>query len=516
MPVGRGMGGARVETATEARITASGRGRSPAQPRQGSSRRLRLVLLATDGIAAGVPWAVVAATGAETAPATSIVVAAVLVATTLAVLGAQHLYRSRVCRVRAFEIAGILRAAAASGLTAAALTELTGRRSHLLALACAAAATVVLLLIGRAAYQSWLDDERRRGRHRRTVVVVGGNTEATAIADLFADHPELGYRVVGFVGEPVVAGTGEPTPIVLGGTDAAVRVARERGAGGIIVATTAVTPEQANQLLRDAHAAGLHVHLSNGLRGIERRRIVTQHFAHEPFLYVERLCHSPVQRYVKRALDVVIASGALALSAPLLAVSAVAVKVHDGGPIFYSQSRIGRQGRAFRMYKLRTMDVGADARIEELAARNARRGGPLFKLDDDPRITRVGRFLRATSIDELPQLWNVLRGEMSIVGPRPALPAEVAQFDEQHLQRLEVRPGVTGLWQMGARDNAAFSAYRRLDLHYVENWSTTLDFAIIIGTAWELLLRPIRSWRGARVAEPTPVSMLLAPEADSA
>jgi lipopolysaccharide/colanic/teichoic acid biosynthesis glycosyltransferase len=176
----------------------------------------------------------------------------------------------------------------------------------------------------------------------------------------------------------------------------------------------------------------------------------------------------------------------------MLGIAALAIKLSDRGPVVFRQQRVGRDGRPFRILKLRTMSPDAEERLDDLVGRNERTGGPLFKVTDDPRRTRVGRVLERLSIDELPQLWNVLRGEMSLVGPRPALPSEVEHFDADLLIRLSVPPGVTGLWQVEARDNPSFYAYRRLDMFYVENWSVLLDFSILLGTARVLLVRLVR------------------------
>jgi lipopolysaccharide/colanic/teichoic acid biosynthesis glycosyltransferase len=192
-----------------------------------------------------------------------------------------------------------------------------------------------------------------------------------------------------------------------------------------------------------------------------------------------------------------VASVALLFSAPVLVAAAVAIKLDDGGPIFYRQERIGRDGRPFEVVKLRTMIPDASAQLAGLIELNERKG-PLFKLSYDPRVTRVGRILRATSIDELPQFFNVMQGEMSLVGPRPALPAEVAQFDVELLERALVSPGITGLWQVEARDSPSFDAYRRLDLFYVDNWSIMMDLSILTATFWVVIGRAVRTLRGSR------------------
>jgi lipopolysaccharide/colanic/teichoic acid biosynthesis glycosyltransferase len=242
-------------------------------------------------------------------------------------------------------------------------------------------------------------------------------------------------------------------------------------------------------MVRDLLRAGLHVQYSCGLQGISTRRMRAVPLGHEPLFYLEPLETSYVRRALKRVVDVVGSSVLLVLSAPLMAVAAVAVKVQDRGPILFRQQRVGLHGQQFQMLKLRTMRPDAEADDALAAPQNDRDGGPLYKNATDPRRTRVGRFLERVSLDELPQLVNVLRGNMSLVGPRPALPAQVEAFDDELLTRHTMRPGVTGLWQLEARDNPSFRAYRRLDLFYVENWSIGLDIAILLGTVGAVLGR---------------------------
>ena len=184
---------------------------------------------------------------------------------------------------------------------------------------------------------------------------------------------------------------------------------------------------------------------------------------------------------VKRGMDIVGAAMGLILGAPLLALIALAIRLDSPGPIVFRQTRIGIGDRHFEMYKFRSMRKGAEAELERLRELNEA-DGPIFKIHNDPRLTRVGRFLRRTSLDELPQLWNVLRGEMSLVGPRPPLPAEVTRYMEWHKQRLGVRPGMTGLWQVSGRSLLSFDEGVLLDIYYIENWSLWLDFKILLRT----------------------------------
>ncbi len=194
----------------------------------------------------------------------------------------------------------------------------------------------------------------------------------------------------------------------------------------------------------------------------------------------------------------------LLLAAPVLLLAWTAIRIEDGGRVIYRQIRVGVNGQPFIVYKLRSMALDADNGMDHLAVINERTDGPLFKAADDPRVTRVGAVIRALSIDELPQLFNVLTGTMSLVGPRPALPQEVAQFDPELLRRHSVKPGMTGLWQLEARDNPSFHAYRRLDLLYVDNWSIGLDLAILVATVPMVVARALRLRRPMQLSPEAP------------
>jgi exopolysaccharide biosynthesis polyprenyl glycosylphosphotransferase len=197
------------------------------------------------------------------------------------------------------------------------------------------------------------------------------------------------------------------------------------------------------------------------------------------------LCWKPIPTlglFLKRILDLGLCAFGLIMCAPLLGALAVWVKVDSPGPVFYGSRRAGRRGRVFTCYKLRTMVANADALKDSLRHRNERHG-PFFKIDHDPRVTPVGKFLRKYSLDELPQLWNVLKGDMSLVGPRPHPVDDFEQYDLDHLRRLEVRPGITGLWQITARQDPSFDTNMVLDLEYIDNWNLGLDLRILLQTA---------------------------------
>jgi exopolysaccharide biosynthesis polyprenyl glycosylphosphotransferase len=419
---------------------------------------------------------------------------AAMVVCVAALTGWQKLYRLRVCEVRSLEISGLLRVSALSGLAAVGLAGTVGLHLPWRWAAFGASVGFALDSAGRGVFTRWLRAARASGRYCHNVVIVGDNDEAADLHNLTEHHPESGLRVVGVVGCP----GGYPSPRLelpwLGTIDDLPNAVD--CVDSVIVATSAFSNVELNRAIRVLLEADVHIQLSTGLTGINYRRLRPLPLARQPMFYVEQHRPSGIQMFAKRALDLVMASTMLLLTAPILAVAALAVKRDDRkASIIYRQERVGKGGRPFTVYKLRTMVPDAATRLEEVRALN-QRTGPLFKLAADPRITHIGSFLRQTSIDELPQLVNVLKGEMSLVGPRPALPAEVAEFDPAHRARENVTPGVTGLWQVEARNNPSFFAYRNLDLFYVENWSLLLDLAIITSTVAVVAggaLRAIRS-----------------------
>jgi lipopolysaccharide/colanic/teichoic acid biosynthesis glycosyltransferase len=295
---------------------------------------------------------------------------------------------------------------------------------------------------------------------------------------------------------------------MLGQAVDAARVLDELQVNGAIVVPGALLPGERDAVLASLMDAKVHVHLATGLRGIDSRRLRSLPLGHEPLLYLEPPgMHAPWYSHLKRLIDIVLATVALLVVAPLYVLAAAAIKLTDGGPVLFRQERVGMGNRPFGIYKLRSMSVDAEERLADLIDQNQRDGGPLFKLDNDPRVTRVGAFLRATSFDEIPQLFNVLRGEMSLVGPRPALPGEVAEFDDELLVRQQVRPGVTGLWQVEARDKPSFSAYRYLDVFYVENQSLALDVTILLATVRAVAVSCARALRIRRAAPDVEVAI---------
>ena len=341
------------------------------------------------------------------------------------------------------------------------------------------------LVVSRLLWRRWLQAERALGRYSARVVLVGSATSAGQIARDLTRNTDAGYFVVGAV---VAHGTeldhlpGTDIP-VLGTVDRLLdAVAASRADTVIVVGGHDLTPAEVRRLSWSLEPGRQHLVMTPSLTDIAGPRIHARPVAGLPLIHVETPRYEGVDRYLKRAFDI---AGAglllLLLSIPLLVVSLIVVTSSPGG-LFFAHKRIGRNGRPFKMLKLRSMVANADSQLADLLARQGTSDRPLFKVENDPRITPVGRFIRRYSIDEVPQLINVLRGEMSLVGPRPQVEKEVALYDNATSRRLFVKPGMTGLWQVSGRSNLSWEESVRLDLYYVENWSLVADIAILVRT----------------------------------
>ncbi|MFN8051182.1 MAG: sugar transferase [Acidimicrobiales bacterium] len=415
------------------------------------------------------------------------------------VIVSQRLHQARVAARRAAELSGLTRSAVIAGLFAVSLASIYALKFPVPRIVVGASLSLALLSACRGIYSSWLRTQRALGGYARDLVLVGTNAEAIALKQLLDIHPELGYRVTGVTGDREEFDRHAWTVPYRGDASSTLEAVVDLDADGVIIASSAVDGTELNGLTRELLRHEVHVHLSSGLLGIDHRRLRPLPLAHEPLFYLERSTLSSTQMRLKRVIDVVLSATTLLVMSPVLAVAALAIKLNDGGPVLFTQRRVGRNCKPFTVYKLRTMVPDAEARLGEvLATLGNGRDNVLFKLDNDPRRTKVGRFLEATSLDELPQLFNVLNGSMSIVGPRPALPEEVEKFDDELMDRFNVPPGVTGLWQVEARDNPSFSAYRRLDLFYVENWNLMLDIVLMMETFSSVMARVLRRGKSAR------------------
>jgi exopolysaccharide biosynthesis polyprenyl glycosylphosphotransferase len=313
----------------------------------------------------------------------------------------------------------------------------------------------------------------------RNVLIVGAGGLGHRLANYLGEHPELGRSVCGFLDDRRPPGNG-----VIGRTGDLAQLARAGFVDEVILAA----PHDRDltlRVLRAARQLRLDVKMAPDLFGCGPARI-TEQIGDIPLisLHVERL---PVlELLVKRALDVASAGLALILLAPLMALIAILIKLDSPGPVYYAALRAGRKGTPFRCYKFRTMVQDADDRKKDLRGQNQRQG-PFFKITGDPRITPIGRYLRRYSLDELPQLINVLTGEMSMVGPRPHPLDDFSSYSLEHLPRLDVQPGITGLWQVTARQDPSFQTGMNLDVEYIQRWSLGMDLRILLRTAGAVL-----------------------------
>jgi len=342
---------------------------------------------------------------------------------------------------------------------------------------------------------------RQCGRQRAagdcsTAVLAFGEVEA--VTNLIAEltrNPSDGYQVVG-VGVPgygpnrgeLLTVNGHEIPIVGSEADMMSAIRAYTADTVAIAGTEHFGVRGIRRLIWDLEPLGVDLVVSTGVMDVALSRLVMRPIAGLPLLHIEKPQYRAAKRFQKRAFDFCFALIALAITTPVLMCAALAVKLTSRGPVFYSAERIGIDGQRFSMLKFRSMVVDADKQLEALLAANES-DGLLFKIRDDPRITPIGAFLRRFSIDELPQFINVLRGDMSVVGPRPPLRREVEAYDCDVLRRLLVKPGITGLWQVSGRSDLSWNDAVRLDLSYVDNWSMTSDLLIIAKTMSAVMRR---------------------------
>ncbi len=327
------------------------------------------------------------------------------------------------------------------------------------------------------------------------VVILGTGDRARSLAERLESAPRGRVTVHGFLDDaPSETDRSELRDRYLGPLSYLRRLASERAIERAVNALPRrfLAEESVINLISTCEMLGVEVTIPLDLFETRASRMVPETVAGTPALTLSlRGHHRPWKLAVKRVIDIVVASLLLVATLPIWLVAMLAIKLDSDGPVFFKQQRSGRLGRPFWFYKFRTMRVDAEATIAELRGKNEQ-SGPVFKMKDDPRVTRVVRFLRRYSIDELPQLLHVLKGDMSIVGPRPPLPTEVLQYEIDHRARLSMRPGITCLWQVSGRNEIAFGDWVKLDLEYIERWSLWLDFEIML-----LTIPAVLSGRGA-------------------
>ncbi len=349
----------------------------------------------------------------------------------------------------------------------------------------------VVVIGGRAAVRAMITAARRRGRLMRPTLVVGCSPEAASLIRSLKANPSSGLVPIGCLASSKVDQLNldySPEDVAVLGSAGEVRqVLVEHEVDTVVIVSTAFEHDVLARIINDLRGLPVDIEMSSGLFDVATRRILIREVSGVPLITISGVAFTPWRRFVKRTFDLVVGGAIIIVGLPAWLLAMLAIKVDSRGPVFYRQERVGKFGQTFRMLKFRSMVADADERLRELASENEATG-PMFKIHEDPRMTRVGRWLRKYSVDEFPQLINVMRGEMSLVGPRPPLPNETSEYTDAHWRRLEVLPGMTGLWQVSGRSGVTFDEMVRLDLFYIENWSIGFDLSILMRTVPVVLL----------------------------
>jgi exopolysaccharide biosynthesis polyprenyl glycosylphosphotransferase len=339
-----------------------------------------------------------------------------------------------------------------------------------------------LLFLLRMACVSVAHHQRKRGYDRLYVIVVGTGKAARQHVEQLRSHPEWGLEVKGLLAEVPKLSLDEVAGFkLLGSLPDLPDLLKKEVVDEVHFAVSRRTLERLDEAVLVCDEMGVTVRVAMGLLGRLNSRTSLEALEGTALLTLSSAPRDGLALLVKRVIDVGVSATALVAALPVAALAALAVKVTSSGPLIFRQKRSGMNGRDFTLYKFRTMVANAEALQAGLALKNEM-DGPVFKIKADPRVTGVGRVLRKLSLDELPQLWNVLRGDMSIVGPRPALPSEVGKYERWQRRRLSMRPGITCIWQVSGRNNVDFKRWMEMDLEYIDNWSLALDCRIILKT----------------------------------
>jgi exopolysaccharide biosynthesis polyprenyl glycosylphosphotransferase len=349
-----------------------------------------------------------------------------------------------------------------------------------------------LLIAGRLGGRAFLHGARRRGECAHRVVVLGTHASALEIASRMCGEPLAGLHVVGacVVGRAAaVLSDAVPVPVVGGLSDVMASLRRLHADTVVVVPGRGVTSEALRHLSYELEGTGVDLLVAPTLTNITGTRVSVRPVPGLPLIHVDEPELTGARRLVKELFDRLLGLVLFVVALPIVLPLALAVRLTSKGPAFFRQQRVGKSGTTFTLWKLRTMYADAEEHRQHLEDLNVHGDGVLFKLYDDPRITPLGRRLRKYSLDELPQLWNVIKGNMSLVGPRPPLPSEVERYETHTHRRLLVKPGLTGLWQVSGRADLSWEETVRLDLQYVENWSLALDIAVLAKTVM-VVLRP--------------------------
>jgi exopolysaccharide biosynthesis polyprenyl glycosylphosphotransferase len=346
----------------------------------------------------------------------------------------------------------------------------------------AGALIIVLLSMSRLTRSLRLRSLHRRGIGVVRAIIVGAGEVGRAVMRTIVAHPELGYSIVGFVDDDPAKGSTDIGRFrALGGLDKLASLIQDREVDEVIITLPWQYHRKIMSIMTQCQRENVQARVVPDLFQMTVGRMSITTMAGIPLIGIKTPGAFSFQRVIKRIVDVALALVVLIVLSPLMALIALVIKLDSPGPVLFGQERVGKGGRLFTLYKFRSMAPDAEAQKDMLAEMNEA-DGPLFKIRCDPRCTRVGRLLRRFSLDELPQFYNVLRGDMSLIGPRPALASEVEKYQPWHRRRLEVAPGITGLWQVSGRSDLPFDEMALLDIYYVEQWSPALDVKILLRT----------------------------------
>jgi exopolysaccharide biosynthesis polyprenyl glycosylphosphotransferase len=342
--------------------------------------------------------------------------------------------------------------------------------------------TVLFLSLSRLGRRTVEGQLRRRGKGVDRTLIVGAGEVGRAVMRTLVARPDLGYQVVGFLeSDRAKGGDAIGRFQRLGDLDDLEATLAEHAVAEVIITLPSAHSRRIQQMTRICRRAGVRARIVPDFYHLSLNQVDMDNLAGIPLLGIRETTLGRGPRLVKRIIDVIGGIACLLLFSPVIGLVVLLIRLDSKGPVLFRQERLGEHGNPFEVLKFRSMHVGAEAQKETLAALNEA-DGPLFKIRDDPRSTRVGRFLRKTSLDELPQLINVIQGDMSLVGPRPPLASEVVNYESWQRKRLKVKPGMTGLWQISGRSDLTFDEMCLLDIYYIENWSLWLDVRIILRT----------------------------------
>ncbi len=330
----------------------------------------------------------------------------------------------------------------------------------------------------------WL---RRQGVGVRRVLIIGAGEIGRTVMRAVVANPESGFDIIGFLDDNPNKGTTDIGRFkALGNIARLGEILEEEAIDEVIITLPWQYHRKIVSVMAQSERAKVRARIVPDLFQLTLNRMQIEEVAGVPMIGVKDVGISGLNQIIKRSMDVIISTAALIILTPIMGLVALMIKLESPGDVLFRQERVGKNGRRFDLYKFRSMVEGAEEQQSQLQELNEA-DGPIFKMKDDPRITRLGKWLRRLSFDELPQFYNVLRGDMSLIGPRPPLQSEVDQYQEWHKRRLEISPGITGLWQVSGRSDLTFDEMALLDIYYIENWSLSMDTKIFVQTIPKVL-----------------------------